>query len=116
MACAAADVTLRLVEDGLAANAAEVGAHIKAGLEALAVEQPLIGQVRGRGLMIGIDVPDHDTAEALERACFERGLLILTCGERSVRMMPPLVVTKEQGDIAVAIVADALAALATDRR
>jgi 4-aminobutyrate aminotransferase len=115
VACAAADVTLRLVEDGLAANAAEVGAHIKAGLEALAVDQPLIGQVRGRGLMIGIDLPDHDTAEALERACFERGLLILTCGERSVRMMPPLVVTKQQGDIAVAIVADALAAMTKDR-
>ena len=65
-------------------------------------------QVRGRGLMIGIDLPDHDTAEALERACFERGLLVLTCGERSVRMAPPLVVTRAQADTALAILADAL--------
>jgi len=115
VACAAADVTLRLVEDGLAANATAVGDHLRQRLTALAGEQPLIGQVRGRGLMIGIDLPDHDTAEALERACFERGLLILTCGERSVRMMPPLVVTKEQADIAVDIVADALASLNGDR-
>ena len=62
--------------------------------------QPLIEQVRGRGLMIGIDLPDHDTAVALEQACFRRGLLVLTCGERSVRLAPPLVVTAEQADVA----------------
>ena len=64
----------------LAANAAAVGQHLLDGLRALQPTQPLIEQVRGRGLMIGIDLPDHDTAEALERACFERGLLVLTCG------------------------------------
>lgn len=112
VACAAADVTLRLVEEGLAEHAAAVGAHLKQRLEQLAAEQPLVGQVRGRGLMIGLDLPDHDTAEALERACFERGLLILTCGERSVRMMPPLVVTQDQADIAVEIVRGALESLA----
>ena len=62
--------------------------------------------------MIGIDLPDHDTAEALERACFERGLLVLTCGRRSIRMAPPLVVTAEQADTALAILADAVASLA----
>ena len=81
-------------------------------LRALQAEQPLLGEVRGRGLMIGIDLPDHDTAEALERACFERGLLVLTCGERSIRMAPPLVVTPEQADTALAILADAVASLA----
>ena len=69
--------------------------------DALQATQPLIDQVRGRGLMIGIDLPDHDTADAVERACFERGLLVLTCGVRSIRMAPPLVVTTEQADIAL---------------
>ena len=70
-------------------------------------KQPVITDVRGRGLMIGIDTPDHDTAEALQHACFERGLLVLTCGERAIRMAPPLVVTIEQADSALAILADA---------
>jgi 4-aminobutyrate aminotransferase len=63
--------------------------------------------------MIGIDLPDHDAAEAMERACFDRGLLILTCGERSVRMAPPLVVTIEQANVALEIFAAALASLET---
>ena len=93
---------------GLAANAEAVGRSLLEGLAALQVVQPLIEQVRGRGLMIGIDLPDHDTAEALERACFRRGLLLLTCGERSVRMAPPLVVTRAQADTALDILAHAL--------
>jgi 4-aminobutyrate aminotransferase len=109
VACAAALVTLDLVERELAANAAAAGAHLMSGLAALA--SPLLGQVRGRGLMVGFDLPDHATAVALERACFRRGLLVLTCGERSVRMAPPLVVTTAQIDVALAIVADALSSL-----
>jgi 4-aminobutyrate aminotransferase len=111
VACAAATATLTLVEDSLATNAGVVGAHLLDGLRALHVTQPLVTQVRGRGLMIGIDLLDHDTAAALERACFERGLLVLTCGVRSVRMAPPLVVTVEQADTALSILADALASL-----
>jgi 4-aminobutyrate aminotransferase len=111
VACAAASATLQLVEQELAANAAALGAHLLAGIEALRATQPLVTQVRGRGLMIGIDLPDHATADALERACFERGLLVLTCGVRSVRMAPPLVVTTAQADAALAILADALSSL-----
>jgi 4-aminobutyrate aminotransferase len=58
--------------------------------------------------MIGIDLPDHDTAANVERSCFEHGLLVLTCGDRSIRMAPPLVVTIEQADIAVDILATVL--------
>ena len=109
VACAAALATLDLVEAELAANAAAVGAlPARRPGRAAGRASPLIEQVRGRGLMIGIDLPDHDTAVALEQACFERGLLVLTCGERSVRLAPPLVVTREQADAAVAILADAL--------
>jgi 4-aminobutyrate aminotransferase len=116
VACAAALVTLELVERELAANAATVGEHLLGALAALAARQPLLEQVRGRGLMIGIDLPDFDTAAALERACFERGLLVLTCGERSIRLAPPLVVTPGHADTAVSIMDDALTAITGARR
>ena len=99
VACAAAVATLELVESGLAANAADVGEHLLDALRLAATRRPC-SQVRGRGLMIGIDVPSHDAAEAVEQACFERGLLVLTCGERTIRLAPPLVVTREQADVA----------------
>ncbi len=109
VACAAAVATLELVESGLAANAADVGQHLLDALRSL--DAPAVSQVRGRGLMIGIDVPTHDAAEAVEQACFERGLLVLTCGERTIRLAPPLVVTREQADVAVGILRDVLGAL-----
>jgi len=112
VACAAAIATLDLVQDKLAANATERGDQLLAGLRSLQQGQPLITGVRGRGLMIGFDVGDHDAAEALERACFERGLLVLTCGERGIRLAPPLVVTAEQADTALSIIAAACQAVA----
>jgi 4-aminobutyrate aminotransferase len=108
VACAAAGATLQLVESGLADNAAKVGAHLLSALNELATKHPFLQQVRGRGLMIGLDTPDHDAAEALQEACFRRGLLTLTCGERSVRLAPPLVVTIEQADTAVSIIGEAV--------
>jgi 4-aminobutyrate aminotransferase len=116
VACAAALATLDLIDNGLAANATRVGEHIIAGLQALSDRQPLISGVRGRGLMIGFDVTDHDTAEAVEQACFERGLLVLTCGQRSLRIAPPLVVNAVQADTALAIIADACEAVAAGLR
>lgn len=111
VACAAAIATLQLVESELADNAAKVGSHLLSALTDLASGNPFITQVRGRGLMIGLDAPDHDAAEALQEACFRRGLLVLTCGDRSVRLAPPLVVSVDQADTAVAIIADAVATL-----
>jgi len=116
VACAAALATLDLVENGLAENATRVGDRILAGLRALSDRQPMISGVRGRGLMIGFDVTDHDTAEAVEQACFERGLLVLTCGQRSLRIAPPLVVNDAQADTALAIMADACEAVAAGLR
>jgi len=109
VACAAALATLDLVEHGLAVNAATIGERLLDGLRRL--RSPLLRQVRGRGLMIGVDLPDHDAAEALQHACFERGLLVLTCGQRSIRLAPPLVVTAAQADTALAILGDALNSL-----
>jgi 4-aminobutyrate aminotransferase len=111
VACAAALATLDLVENGLADNAAQVGDYLVTRLRELAIRRPALRAVRGRGrgLMIGIELPNHDAAVALEDACFRRGLLVLTCGESSVRLAPPLVVTGAQVDAAVAILDDALA-------
>lgn len=106
VACAAAIATFDLVQTELAANAAARGEQLLAGLRALQQRFPIIVDVRGRGLMVGFDLVDHDMAAEFERACFERGVLALTCGRRGVRMAPPLVVTEEQCDTALRIVAD----------
>ncbi len=110
VACASALATLDLVENGLAANAAARGDQLLAGMRSLQQSQPAITEVRGRGLMIGFDLTDHETAYRVEQACFERGLLVLTCGQRGIRLAPPLVVTAEQAEIALSIVAEAIAA------
>lgn len=112
VACAAALATLDLVEGGLAENAAKVGNQLMERLRVVQADHPdQIVDVRGRGLMIGIELPDHDVAEALEQACFRRGLLVLTCGPAAVRLAPPLVVTPEQADLAVDLLTAALADL-----
>jgi 4-aminobutyrate aminotransferase len=116
VACAAALATLKLVRNGLMANAASVGAVFEAKLRELAERQPLIGDVRGKGLMIGIEfVRNRDTKEravterdALVMAAFRRGLLVLAAGQNSVRLSPPLVFTKEQAEIAVRLLDESL--------
>ncbi|MDQ1521091.1 MAG: 4-aminobutyrate aminotransferase, partial [Actinomycetota bacterium] len=83
VACAAALATLDLVDESLGANAASVGAHLLQQLRQLATRHDAVSDVRGRGLMIGVELPTHDDAVALEQECFARGLLVLTCGESS---------------------------------
>jgi 4-aminobutyrate aminotransferase len=112
VACAAALATLDLVQSELAANATARGEQLMTGMRALQQRQPLITDVRGRGLMIGFDLVDHETAYDVEQACFERGLLVLTCGYRGIRLAPPLVVTAEQADAALSIIEDACQAVA----
>jgi 4-aminobutyrate aminotransferase len=107
VACAAALATLDLVDDGLAANAADRGEQLLDGLRSLQRRHDAVSGVRGRGLMIGFDLPDHDAAHALEQACFRRGLLTLTCGTRGIRLAPPLVVSAEECEAALAIIDDA---------
>jgi 4-aminobutyrate aminotransferase len=113
VACAAALATIDLVESGLADNATARGDQLLDGLRTLQQRQPLITEVRGRGLMIGFDVADHDTAYEVEQACFRRGLLALTCGTRGIRLAPPLVVSAEQCEAALTIVAEACKEVAT---
>jgi 4-aminobutyrate aminotransferase len=116
VSCAAAVATMKLLKDRLMANAADVGGHMMAGLEGLAAKHALIGDVRGRGLMIAVElVRDRQTKEragrerdAVVTAAFNRGLLVLGAGANSIRFSPPLVLTREQADTAVRIVDEAL--------
>ncbi len=119
VACAAALATLDVIEEeGLVANAAEQGLRLRDGLQKVAADQPGIADVRGLGLMVGNEfctpdgAPDTAAATRAHAAAAERGLLLLTCGPYAnvVRMIPPLIVTAEQVDEAVALWADALRA------
>jgi 4-aminobutyrate aminotransferase len=116
--CAAAQATLDVIEqEGLMENAAQVGKRLMGNLRDLAEESRLIGDVRGLGLMIGVElVKDKETKamakqemEKVVHACFKRGLVLLTCGSNCVRFSPPLIVTEAQANTAFEIFADALA-------
>jgi len=105
-----------LLKEKLVANAADVGAHLMDRLRSLMDRHPLIGDVRGRGLMIGVElVRDRKTKEraseerdAVVTAAFARGLLILGAGKNAIRFSPPLVLTRDQADTAVRIFDEAL--------
>ena len=119
VSCAAAIATLRLIRESLMKNAEVVGAHLIDGARALMEKHPLIGDVRGRGLMVGVElVRDRKTKErasserdALVKECFTRGLLVLGAGRNAIRLSPPLVLTKQQADIALGILDEALTSL-----
>lgn len=118
VACAAALATLDVIQDeGLVANAAAMGDRLIDGLRKVASAHPVIGDVRGLGLMVGSefgtgDEPDTAAAQRAQKEAAERGLLLLTCGAHGnvVRMIPPLVVDAAQVDEAIQIWAEAVAA------
>src|SRR6478672_5121758 len=117
VSCAAALVTIKLLREQFVQNAATVGEHLMNGLRALQDKHPIIGDVRGRGLMIGVElVRDRKTKEraadernALVQAMFRRGVLILGAGRNSVRFAPPLVLTKALADAALRMFDESLA-------
>lgn len=96
LACAAALATIDLLEDGLIENAARVGTRLIDGLKKLHQGQPLIKEVRGLGLMVGVEFGSAETADAVELACLRRGLLTLRTGDSAIRMAPPLVISDAQ--------------------
>ncbi len=116
VACAAALTTIRLVQDGLMQNAADVGHYLHDKLKELAQRHPLVGDIRGRGLMVAFElVRDRQTKEratrerdALVMAAFRRGLLVLGAGANTIRISPPLVISREQAQTAVEILDNAL--------
>jgi 4-aminobutyrate aminotransferase len=99
VACAAALATLELVQGGLTDRAAELGAYLVTRLGELRG----VREVRGRGLMVGIDLGDHDAAVHVEQESFRHGLVVLTCGETALRLSPALTATRDHVDIAVGI-------------
>jgi 4-aminobutyrate aminotransferase len=109
LSCAAALATLELIEAGLMDNAREVGGVLIEGFRQIQERKPAIRDVRGLGLMIGIEFADHDTMVAVEQAAFHRGLLVLGCGDDVIRMSPPLVLRRDQADTALQIFEEAVA-------
>jgi 4-aminobutyrate aminotransferase len=109
--CIAASLaTIKLLEDELMANATRVGARLKEGLTAALLNKGRsVTDVRGIGMMIGVELDTPEHANAVANLCYERGLLVLECGKKTIRIAPPLVLTEAQADECVKIFAAACA-------
>jgi 4-aminobutyrate aminotransferase len=114
---AAALATFNVIErEGLLRNTEEVGKHMLNRMADWPAKHKLVGDVRGRGLMIGVElVKDKQSKEqaATERdrvveLAFERGVLFLGCGPNTIRIAPPLITTKEQADVAVEVLEECI--------
>lgn len=122
VAATAALKTIELLQRELIANSAEVGGYLKRGLEKLMTKYDCIGDVRGFGMMIGVEFvkdqtsrrPDPEMRDRVEVASFERGLILLGCGPNAIRWSPPLILTKENVDVALEIFDAAIAASKQD--
>ena len=118
VALIAALKTIELLQGGLIDNSAEVGAYLRSGLEKLQEKYDCIGDVRGLGMMLGVEFvvdkqslkPAPELRDAIEMACYKRGLIILGCGNNAIRWSPPLILTKENVDVALQIFDEAIAA------
>jgi 4-aminobutyrate aminotransferase len=116
VSCAAALATLDLVSREYQQNAARVGQHFMNRLRELARDYACIGEVRGRGLMIGMELIESDAertpakalCDAVVTRAFYNGLLLLSCGVSTVRFMPPLSTTTAQVDEAMALLRTSL--------
>ncbi len=119
VAIAASLVTIELLEESLIANAARMGDYLLDGLRSLMEKHELIGDVRGRGLMIGVELvkdrvtkePASEARDQVELECFQRGMIIQGCGTSTIRLSPPLVIDREQCDFALKTLDAALSAV-----
>ena len=113
VSCAAALATIALLEEGLIDNARARGEQMQAALAPLAAAYPNhVREVRGKGLLIGVQFDSGATAAAVEHAAFERGLMVLTAGDDVIRMSPPLVVTEREIATGCRVFAEAVVAVA----
>jgi 4-aminobutyrate aminotransferase len=118
VACAAAEATVRVIRDGLVDNAARMGEMLMAGLRDMQSRYPVLGDVRGLGLMVGCEFTEEDGAPAtglvkeVIARCLEQKLILLNCGTYSnvVRWIPPLIVTQDQIQTALEVFESALEA------
>jgi 4-aminobutyrate aminotransferase len=112
VAIAAGLATLDLLEGELCASAARVGDVLKATLKQKLARETTVTDVRGVGLMIGVELATAELAGAVAQLCFKRGLLLLECGKKAIRFSPPLIITDAQATAA----ADIFAAACRDAR
>ncbi len=118
VSCEAALATIALLEEDLVENAARMGAYMMARLRDWPARFPIVGDVRGLGLMIGIELvrdqrtkePAPDLRDRVVSMAFERGLLVLGAGASTIRLSPPLVITRDQCDFAMETLEDCLKA------
>jgi 4-aminobutyrate aminotransferase len=104
VSCAAAVATIEVLKDGLVENAAQMGEALMSGLKRIQQQCPMIGDVRGLGLMIGVEftnpdgTPGSQISDSVKKYCLENNLLLLQCGtyHQVIRWIPPLVVNEEQ--------------------
>jgi 4-aminobutyrate aminotransferase len=118
--CAAALATLDLIENEYAANAATIGEFLLSEVKKLRQKHEIIGDVRGLGLMVGIEFvrdrvskePFDGVTSQLEALAFHRGLLLLGCGRSTLRLAPPLMIDREDVEIAVRILDEVISSVA----
>jgi 4-aminobutyrate aminotransferase len=116
---AAAIATVELLERELVENAARIGDYLMSRMRTWPARFKYVGDVRGLGLMIGVELvrdqntkePAPDLRDRMEMLAFERGLLILGCGPNTLRLCPPLVITRDQADFAIDTLEQCLQAL-----
>jgi 4-aminobutyrate aminotransferase len=109
VSCAAALATIDLIEKELLGNAKQVGAQILDGLRELSKTIDVLADIRGLGLMIGAEFTTADFAARVETLCFERGVLVLRAGDKTIRMSPPLVIGREQAATGLRLFGEACA-------
>jgi len=124
IACAAALVTIELIENGLMQNASRMGNYIMKLLKKMMKRYEIMGDVRGKGLMIGIEFvkskrtkePAPELCDRIAYECFRNGLMLLTCGQNVIRFIPPLIVSQHTVDQALDIFEKAVKKIQSSRR
>jgi len=124
IACAAALVTIELIQNGLMQNARRMGNYIMEHLKKMMKRYEIMGDVRGKGLMIGIEFvknrktkePTPDLTDRIAYECFRNGLMLLTCGQNVIRFIPPLIVSQHTVDQALDIFEKAVKKIQNKRR
>jgi len=113
---AAAMATIDLLEGGLVENSARVGALLKNELTASLAGHSAVEEVRGLGLMIGVEMRTPELADAVAQLCFRRGLLVLECGKKTIRFAPPLLLSEAQATAATQVFTQVCTDVARDAR
>lgn len=113
--CAAALATMDLLQEALVENSARQGDKLREQLRRGLTPEIGVQEVRGLGLMIGVEFDSHERADAVAQLCFRRGLLVLECGHKAIRISPPLIVNDAQVETIIEVLAAVCHDVARDR-